>query len=155
MNSFLNTAIRIATEAHAGQVDKAGAPYIGHPRYVAEQLDSEDEKTVAYLHDVLEDTSVTGEDLARHFPPHILDAVIALTRNEHESYDEFIARVKQNPLARRVKLADLQHNMMLERIVQPTEADLQRLEKYRRSYGQLVECQSMEEWGVDWFCDAE
>jgi len=136
--SFTELAKEIAVAAHSGQFDKAGVPYIEHPKYVAEQMDSEDEKAVAFLHDVLEDTEVTAEDLLRLFPLHIVDAVIAITRQGNESYDKFIERVKQNPLACSVKLMDLRHNLEINRIPVPTEKDIARLEKYRRAYENLT-----------------
>lgn len=120
--STLEKAIEIATEAHKGQFDKAGKPYIEHPLAVAALLETEDEKTVAVLHDVLEDTPVTIEDLRRAgFSEEILRAVYAVTRKirqgKKETYFGFIHRIKHSgELAVRVKLADLAHNSLPERI---------------------------------------
>ena len=138
MPDLVELAKEIATAAHEGQEDKAGMPYICHPQFVADHVESADEKIVAYLHDVLEDTPVTEEHLAQWFPAHIIEAVNALTRRENECYFDFIGRVKLNPLARSVKQADLQHNMMLERIPEPTEKDYLRLDKYREAYCRLA-----------------
>ena len=101
---------------------------------VADQMDTDEEKTVALLHDILEDTSVTEATLKNLFGPEIADAVSALTRRPDETYDDYIRRLGKNSLARRVKLADLRHNMDLSRLPVVTDQDLQRAEKYRRAY---------------------
>jgi (p)ppGpp synthase/HD superfamily hydrolase len=130
----LDLAKSIAQKAHAGQADKAGVPYIEHPKFVAGLLETEDEKIVAYLHDVLEDTEITVEYLGSLFESRIVDAVLALTKEMNESYDDYLSRVKKNPLARAVKLKDLYHNMMLDRLQFPTDRDLKRVEKYKKAY---------------------
>ena len=124
----------LAAYAHQGQTDKAGRDYILHPMAVADQMDTDEEKTVALLHDILEDTSVTEATLKNLFGPEIADAVSALTRRPDETYDDYIRRLGKNSLARRVKLADLRHNMDLSRLPVVTDQDLQRAEKYRRAY---------------------
>ena len=124
----------LAAYAHQGQTDKAGRDYILHPMAVADQMDTDEEKTVALLHDILEDTSVTEATLKNLFGPEIADAVISMTRRPGEPYDDYIRRLGKNPLARRVKLADLRHNMDLSRLPVVTDQDLQRAEKYRRAY---------------------
>lgn len=126
-----NKALRLAYEAHAGQFDKSGVPYVFHPLHLAEQMDDEDSIVAALLHDVVEDTAYSLEDLrAMGFPARALEAVALLTHDPAEPYLSYVARVKENPLARRVKLADLRHNSDLSRIDQVTERDLERVEKY-------------------------
>ncbi len=138
--SLLERAIRIATEAHQGQVDKAGAPYILHPLRVMLQVRSEDERIVAILHDTIEDSSLTFEDLRQEgFPPHILSALTCLTKISGESYEQFVERVKPNPLAREVKIADIRDNMDLSRLPAVGEKDLQRLRKYHTALKSLLE----------------
>ncbi|KAF0866370.1 GTP pyrophosphokinase [Pseudomonas sp. LD120] len=132
--STLERAIAIATQAHAGQVDKGGAPYILHPLRVMLRLSQPQERVVAVLHDVLEDSPVTLAELrAEGFSDELLDALVALTKAEGEDYPAFIQRAAQNPLARAVKLADLAENSDLSRIPAPGDEDLQRLEKYRQA----------------------
>src|SRR6266446_2551617 len=120
----IEDAILIAAEAHRGQTDKAGAPYILHPLRVMLRLKSEAEMLTAALHDVVEDSNWTLEMLrARGFPEEVLAAVDCLTRRADETYDEFTERVKPNPLAVRVKLADLEDNMDQTRIANPSDKD--------------------------------
>ena len=138
MNKLVELAEEIATKAHSGQTDKAGVAYIEHPKYVAALLNKEDEKIVALLHDVLEDSDVTARVLYSLFPSHIVDAVKALTKMNHETYNEYIDRVKQNPLSKVVKMADLRHNMMLERLSPPTNSDYQRVKRYKQAYDILA-----------------
>ena len=134
----LEDAIALAALAHKGQVDKAGAPYILHPLRMALGLATEEERIVAVLHDVVEDTHHTLEDLRRlGYPEAVLTAVECVTRREAESYAEFIERCRANETARRVKLADLRDNLDLSRIPSPTEKDLARLERYRTAYAAL------------------
>ena len=129
----VSNALSVATAAHFGQIDKAGADYIRHPIAVAEQLDTEEEQTVALLHDVLEDTFVTLEDL-RHegFSESVLAAVYCLTQQEGEPREDYLRRVAQNPIAVKVKLADLRHNSDLSRIPEPGEKDYARAERYKK-----------------------
>ena len=138
--SGIEEAISIAAYAHRGQTDKAGAPYILHPLRVMLSLNSEQEMVVGVLHDLVEDTDWTLERLRdRGFDDSVLAAIDSLTKRDSESYEEFIARVKSNPLARRVKLADLQDNADLARLPQPSERDLARREKYLRAIASLTE----------------
>ncbi len=128
----LNKAILIATTAHEDQMDKAGAPYILHPLRVMLSLETIEEQICGVLHDVIEDTPITFDDLkALGFKEEIIEALNALTRRTDEPYDDFISRVMENQLACRVKLADLSDNMNLSRIPNPSEKDYQRVEKYR------------------------
>ncbi|HUV13309.1 MAG TPA: GTP pyrophosphokinase [Acidobacteriota bacterium] len=136
----LEKAIQIAVNSHQGQKDNAGAPYILHPLRLMMNMDSDSEKIVAVLHDVLEDTSVTADQLrAEGFSDEIIAAIECLTRDEGESYEDFIKRTKGNPLARRVKLADIEDNMNIRRIRNITDQDLQRLERYHRAWRALSE----------------
>jgi (p)ppGpp synthase/HD superfamily hydrolase len=130
--STLERAIAVAAAAHQGQTDKAHEPYILHPIRVMLKLSTPDERTAAVLHDLLEDTNWTRADLEREgFCQVVLDAVEALTRRSEETYEDFLHRVSLNPVALRVKLADLEDNLDASRIEQPTERDLRRMEKYR------------------------
>lgn len=135
----IDKAKQIAYEAHKGQVDKAGKPYTEHLEFVASKVDSPEEKCVAYLHDVMEDTEYPPEKLKADFSDEIYNALCAMTHKPCEDYFEYIARVAKNPLARAVKKADLTHNMMIERLDNPTENDYMRLEKYKRAYKLLCE----------------
>lgn len=132
-------ALSIAKEAHKGQVDKAGVDYIQHPTYVASLVDTDTEKAVAYLHDVIEDTPITAEDLlGKGLPIEVVTAVQVLTKDKELSYEEYLTKVKENPLARRVKLADLLHNMDLSRLPKITETAKARVKKYQKSLLYLV-----------------
>lgn len=133
--STLERAIAIAAEAHAGQVDKAGAPYILHPLRMMLSVSSIDERIVAVLHDVCEDCDGWTFDRLRRegFSNRIIDAVRSVTKRNAEDYDDFVHRSAANPIGRRVKLADLHDNSDLSRIAVPSERDMQRFEKYRRA----------------------
>ena len=134
----LERAIEIAVKAHAGQVDKAGQPYVLHPLRMMLAVTTPEARLAAVLHDVVEDTAVTLDELrAEGFPASVLEAVDALTKRENEDYEAFIRRVAPNPIAREVKLADLRDNSDLSRIAEPTERDFARVEKYRRAIGYL------------------
>ena len=135
----IELARALAAYAHEGQLDKAGQPYLSHPVAVAKKVHTPEEKITALLHDVLEDTFVTPDTIENLFGAEILAAVQAVTRREGESYMAFVARAKQNPIARAVKLADLRHNMDLSRIPHPTAEDHARVEKYRRAEALLLE----------------
>ena len=129
-----NLARLIAQDAHRGQFDKGGSPYINHPLAVSKMVKGEDEKIVALLHDVLEDSDLTADDLVEYgFPVEIVKAVKVLTKKQGVSYDTYLAEVKKNKVARRVKIADITHNMDISRIAKPTRKDLQRVEKYKKA----------------------
>lgn len=130
---FQELALQIAQKAHAGQVDKAGKDYILHPMTVASYMDTDIEKTIAYLHDVLEDTDVTVDALRKIFPNEIVDTLITLTHRKDESYFEYIQRVSKSKLAKKIKVADLLHNLDITRIKEPTKQDYERLEKYKKA----------------------
>ena len=127
------TAMRICYDAHAGQVDKAGLPYVFHPFHLAEQMDTEHEVCAALLHDVMEDTDTTADDLvAAGIPREYVATCLKLRHDPGVPYTDYVAALKDDPVARRVKIADLTHNSDLTRLDhEPTEADLQRLEKYQ------------------------
>lgn len=130
----IDKALEIASAAHAGQVDKAGEPYINHPIAVAAMVEGESAKIVALLHDVVEDTDLTFEDLRQHgISDECLDALERLTHRWGDSYSKYIDGIKGNRLARVVKLADLKHNSDLSRIANPTKKDLKRVEKYKKA----------------------
>lgn len=127
----IERAIEIAANAHAGQRDKAGQPYIFHPLRVMFRVDGEHEQMAAVLHDVVEDTAITIDDLAREgFPPAVLRAVEALTKLPGETRLEAAARAAADPVARKVKLADNAENMDLSRIPNPTDKDHARCREY-------------------------
>lgn len=123
----------IATFAHEGQIDKGGKPYIEHPVYVSKAFSDETHKAVALLHDVLEDTFVTESTIRNLFGDVIADAVVALTRAEDETYLQYLYRVKENDIAKAVKLQDILHNSELSRIPNPTENDFKRLSRYKEA----------------------
>lgn len=138
--SKLQRAIEIATEAHQGQFDKAGRDYIGHPLRVMEMGKSEDEKIVGVLHDVIEDTDWTFEKLAEEgFSDEVIAALRCVTKtSENENYDDFIDRVKKNPLAVAVKINDLTDNMDIRRLPYLSDKDVKRLKKYLKAYKRLT-----------------
>lgn len=137
---MLNKAIEIATKAHEGQVDKAGKPYIGHPLRVMNMGVTDDEKIVGVLHDVVEDSDWTFEQLVTEgFSVEVVEALRCVTKSsESESYDKFIERIKANPLAVKVKLNDLTDNMDIRRLAYISEKDVKRLRKYLKAYKQLL-----------------
>ena len=127
-------AYEIAKRAHLGQVDKAGEDYIKHPEKVASFVKTDEEKAVAYLHDVIEDTELTLEDLNKYdFSKEVLEAVDIITKKRGEDYQSYLSSVKKNKLARAVKLADLRHNSDLTRLIKVTEKDIKRKEKYQKA----------------------
>lgn len=138
---LINKAIEIASKAHDGQLDKAQNPYIFHPlRVMLYTQGGEKEQCVAVLHDVLEDTNLTAEYLLNEgFGEDIVTALKLLTRTPEDDYMEYIHRLKNNPIARAVKLADLRDNMDMTRIPNPTEKDFIRLEKYKKAKAILEE----------------
>ncbi len=103
-------AMKIAYDAHLGQLDYNGVPYIFHPYHLAEQMDDEISCTVALLHDVVEDTSITFADLEQMFPKQVVEIVMLLTHDETVDYFEYIRKIKTSAIATKVKLADIKHN---------------------------------------------
>ena len=138
--STLERAIQIATEAHMGQLDKAGKDYIGHPLRVMEMGKTEEEKIVGVLHDVVEDGDWTFEALeAEGFSKEVIAALRCVTKtSENENYDDFIERVKKNPLAVAVKINDLTDNMDIRRLPYLSDKDVKRLKKYLKAYKKLT-----------------
>jgi (p)ppGpp synthase/HD superfamily hydrolase len=133
--STLERAIAIAAEAHAGQVDKAGAPYVLHPLRMMLRVSSTDERIVAVLHDLCEDCPGWTFDRLRAegFSEPIIEALQSVTKRDDEDYETFVRRAATNPIGRRVKLADLHDNSDLARIAVPSERDFRRIERYRRA----------------------
>ncbi|MEW6545597.1 MAG: GTP pyrophosphokinase [Bacillota bacterium] len=136
--ALLESAIVLAVAAHRGSTDKGGAPYVLHPLRVMLQLGDLREMAAGVLHDAVEDGGVTLEQLGHlGFPADVLEALEALTRRPGEDYGAYLGRVKANPMALRVKLADLRDNLDESRIPEPTDADRRRWEKYRRALADL------------------
>lgn len=133
-------ATEIAIEAHTGKQDKNGQPYLGHVFRVMSAGQTLNEKIVGALHDVVEDSDWTLKDLEKGgFSQDIIDAVDAMTHNDSETYDEYLIRLQNNPLAIRVKINDLSDNMDLRRLDELNEANIARLQKYLKAYKQLTE----------------
>lgn len=134
----LEEAIALAARAHRGQVDKAGQPYVLHLLRVMFRVETEQERIAAVLHDLVEDTGHTFDDLrALGYPAEIVEALDCLTRRAEESYEQFVERAAANPLARRVKLADIEDNMDIRRYTALAERDLERLQRYLRAWQRL------------------
>lgn len=135
----LEDAIKLAVELHQGQVDRWGQPYILHPLRVMFRLEGEVDQMVGILHDVIEDTDLTFEDLRRMgYSEEVITALEGVTRREEETYEAFVARSEAHPVSRRVKLADLEDNMDLRRSVgELTDRDLDRLNRYLRAWQRL------------------
>lgn len=135
---LLERAIAIAVQAHHGQKDRYGAPYILHPLRVMERLKNPEERIVGVLHDVVEDTDWTFEALAKEgFPDRMLAALKAVTKKDGEDYEAFVKRSAANPLAKRVKVADLEDNMDVSRLPEIGPNDLARLQKYVKAWRYL------------------
>lgn len=131
---YVKKALEIAEKAHKGQKDKSGIDYIEHPKHIADRVHSSKAKAVAYLHDIIEDTNITASDLYKKgIPSDVVEAVVAMTHLNGEDYFEYINRLKKNKLAKEVKLVDLEHNMDLSRIKNPSDRDYRRLDKYRKA----------------------
>lgn len=134
LNKLLILAKETAEKAHEGQVDKGGKPYINHPIKVANSLNNKEQKIIAYLHDVLEDTEITKENLLElGLPQKIVHSIDVITKKENVSYDDYLNIVKSDINARTVKIADIKHNMDISRIENPTKKDFDRIEKYKRA----------------------
>lgn len=134
-----NRALKLCFEAHKEQLDKSGMPYVFHPFHLAEQMPDEDCTVVALLHDVMEDTEYGVEDLrSLGFSEAVLTALMLMTHDNDSPYLVYVARLKSNPIARTVKLADLKHNSDLTRLSAVTDKDLQRVERYKKAI-QLLE----------------
>jgi (p)ppGpp synthase/HD superfamily hydrolase len=139
-SSAIEKALRIARLAHEGQTDKGGNPYIQHPLAVADMCDTENEKIVAILHDVIEDAPDFYEQINEAcFNNEIMNALSVITKNKRQSYQGYLKNLKANPIALKVKIADITHNMDLKRLERtPTEKDLQRQKKYIKARKYLL-----------------
>ena len=136
--NLLNKAIEIAELAHEGQVDKGGKPYIGHPLRVMNALETFEEKIIAVLHDAVEDSDLTLEDLkVAGFSNTVILAIDAITKREGEQLNDYLKRVMGNEIALRVKIADMTDNMDISRISNPTEKDRERIRIYRKNIVKL------------------
>ncbi|MBI1257182.1 MAG: HD domain-containing protein [Chloroflexi bacterium] len=136
----IEDAIKLALEKHHGQTDKGGAAYITHPLRIMAQMQTETEQIVAVLHDVVEDSDVTLDDLHQMgFSEEIVTALDHLSRRADETYEQFIQRIKPHPLAVRVKLGDLRDNMDIRRAGALDEKALERFERYRKAWLELTE----------------
>ncbi len=133
-------ALKLCFEAHKEQVDKSGMPYVFHPFHLAEQMTDEETTVVALLHDVIEDTTTTFEDLEKQgFSGEIINALKLLTHDKNTPYMEYVGEIKKNKIATEVKLADLRHNSDLTRLNVVDEKALKRKEKYEKSIKFLEE----------------
>jgi len=135
----LEQAISIASLAHEGQLDKGGEPYILHPLRVMMKLKDEKQRIIAVLHDIIEDTKLTDQDLLNQgLDYELVNHILTLTRRKNESYDDYIDRISQDELAINVKLADLEDNMNMSRIKNPTGKDYDRMVKYGNARDKLI-----------------
>ena len=126
-------AMKIAYNAHYNQFDRAGVPYIYHPIHLAENIDAEIACVVALLHDVVEDTDITMEELEKTFPREVIEILKLLTHDKKVDYMEYIKRIKENEIARKVKIEDILHNADETRLDSITEEDIIRREKYKKA----------------------
>ena len=133
-------ALKLSFEAHKNQVDKSGMPYVYHPFHLAEQMETEDTVIVALLHDVVEDTDYTLDDLrAMGFSEKIIEALALMTHDKSVPYMGYVAKIKDNPIARAVKLADLKHNSDLSRLDDVDQKAVDRVNKYKEAIMVLTE----------------
>lgn len=138
-NELYDCALRIAIRAHEGQKDKLGRAYIMHPIRVADRCKDSRAKIVALLHDTIEDTNITADYLrSEGFPEEIIGAVLCVTKQEGESYEDFVRRAAENPIGKEVKIADLEDNMDIRRLKEIKDEDVARLRKYLRSWQYLI-----------------
>ena len=136
----MKKALKLCFEAHKNQTDKSGLPYVFHPLHVAEQMTDEKTTIVALLHDVIEDTSYTLQDLRNlGFDEDVLGALELMTHDKNVPYMDYVAKIKGNAIAKTVKLADLSHNSDLTRLDEINEAALNRVEKYKAAIKLLSE----------------
>ena len=135
ISNMQEKALMVAMRAHEGKVDKAGAPYVFHPIRVCEACRSEVEKVVALLHDVVEDSDISLDELGEMgFSSKVIDAVDSVSRRDGESYEDFIRRCSANDVGRAVKLHDLEDNMDISRLEKLSGDDIRRLSKYHKAY---------------------
>lgn len=138
MKNSIKKAYQIALDAHNYKFDLSGSAYINHPLAVSNMVKGKKAKIVALLHDVLEDSDYTVADLKKFFSKDICDAVVALTREKDENYFKYINELRTNKLARKVKIADLKHNMDVSRLKALNDCDIKRLKKYLCAYHILI-----------------
>ena len=127
-------AMQIAYKAHHGQYDVNGVPYIFHPYHIAEQMTDEITVCTALLHDVVEDTDMTFEELEQDFPPEVTDALRLLTQEKDTDYYKYIERIAGNPVAKAVKLADIEHNSDTTRIIDKNAVSSEKLAHWKQKY---------------------
>lgn len=152
---FLREAVGLANFHHSGHKDLAGRPYIEHVFGVCALVSGIDEKIVALLHDILEDTKMTEVELRRMMPTWVADAVVAMTHVKGETYSAYIKRLSENRLARRVKIADLKNNLSPDRSMNKTPGSVARVQKYTEALSQLVNVETFgnfigKEYGYDY-----
>ena len=144
-SKMINKALIMSFNAHKDQVDKSGIPYVYHPFHVAEQMDDEDSVIVALLHDVVEDSNVTEEDLRdAGFKDEIIEAIILLTHKKNVPYLEYVEHLKHNKLARKIKKADLMHNSDMSRNEVVDKKTAKRMRKYKKALKILDEAEANE-----------
>lgn len=137
--ALTNKAMKIAYDAHNGQVDYNNVPYIFHPYHIAEQMTDEITVCVALLHDVVEDTQITMKQLEKDFPAQVIEALQLLTHDVDTDYFEYIKAIKNNPVAKAVKLADLLHNSDKSRITDSDAVSAEKLEYWDKKYKKALQ----------------
>ena len=136
--NIIEKSLEIALKAYAGQTDKAGETYILHPLRLMARMETEEEKSVALLHDVIEDSDYTAEDLINNgIPNNVVDAVLSLTKQNGENYEKFIERVLKNKLASKIKIVDIEDNINILRLNTINNKDLERIAKYHKAWQTL------------------
>jgi (p)ppGpp synthase/HD superfamily hydrolase len=136
--NILEIALKLALNAHSGQTDKAGRPYILHPLRIMHQMDTDEERAVALLHDVIEDSKYSSEDLIQQgIPENIVNTVLVLSKDKNDNYDVFIKKISKHKLAVKIKKADIIDNMDLLRLQSINSKELKRIEKYHRAWKML------------------
>ena len=139
MTNFVEKTIKLALKIHTGQVDKAGKPYILHPLRLMLKFSTDDEMITALMHDVVEDGGITLADLENlGFSKNVVSAIDCLTKRDNESYEAFIKRINQNPLAKKIKIEDLKDNMDLTRLDSISDKDIARVKKYHKALSMLL-----------------
>ena len=139
MTNYVEKALKLALEIHAGQVDKAGKPYILHPLRLMSKFSTDDEMITALMHDVVEDGDITLADLENlGFSKNVVSAIDCLTKRDNESYEAFISRINQNSLAKKIKIEDLKDNMDLTRLDSISDKDIARVKKYHKALSVLL-----------------
>ena len=132
-------AIKLMFEKHKDQVDKSGMPYVFHPFHLAEQMDDEETTITALLHDIVEDTNTTFDDLRKlGFSDNVINALKLMTHDKNVDYFEYVKNISKNPIARKVKIKDLEHNMDTSRLDEVTDKDLERVKKYKKCHKYLL-----------------